>query len=125
MGWEGALMHVGVGRIDVPKYRAQFAQISAGVFCRAEIRLADDFHQRNSRPIKIDQAHAFGVDIFAGIFFDMDSREADSSRFVLTISRQIYIATFEHRSLVLTNLTALSKHRVEIAAALGSRARRV
>ena len=39
---ETAFFHLAVGRIDVTKYRAQLAQVSARVFCGAEVGLADD-----------------------------------------------------------------------------------
>src|SRR5258707_11566651 len=39
---EASFLHLAVGRIYVSKYRVQLAQISAGIFCGAEIRFADD-----------------------------------------------------------------------------------
>src|SRR6202158_734966 len=53
----------------------------------------------------------------------MDSREPDSARFAITICRQIDIATFANRSLVLTNLITLRQVGIEIALAIENRIR--
>ena len=45
---EAAFFHLAVGRVNVPKDRAQLAQVRAGVCCGAEIRLADDLDQRHA-----------------------------------------------------------------------------
>src|SRR5258708_7369403 len=39
------------GSLNISKYRAQLTQISAGIFCGAEIRFADDFDERHSRAV--------------------------------------------------------------------------
>ena len=58
--------------------RAERAQISPGFFGGAHVGFADDFQQRHAGAVEIDQTRvAVGVvNIFAGVLFHVDARQA-------------------------------------------------
>ena len=90
------------------------SQIGAGFRGGAQVGLADDFQQRHAGAIEIDEARvAMGVvDIFAGVFFHVDARQAHALR--RAVQLDVDVAAGADRQLVLANLIALGQIRIKV-----------
>jgi hypothetical protein len=90
---------------------------SVGFIGAAHVRLADDFDQRGAGTVEIDIGVFVGVletvvDALAGVVFHVDARNADA--FLHAVDFNVDPAMLGYRLIVLRNLVALGKIRVEI-----------
>src|SRR5690606_6116675 len=76
---ERAILHVAGGCPDVAQNATKSNEIFARLFGRREVRLADDFHQRHTRAVEIDQRAAIvGMHEPTGVFLNMHAGDATS-----------------------------------------------
>ena len=88
-----------------------------GLVGAAQVRLADDLDEGSAAAVEIDIGVAAGirkavVDALAGVVLHVDARHADSLR--RTIHHDIDVPMLGQRLIVLRNLIALGKIRIEV-----------
>ena len=115
-----ALSHPRVGNFRVAKNRMQRAQICARILGAAHVGLADDLDQRHARAIEVDQRAIGLMDVFAGVFLEMDSRQAHALG-LAALERDLDIAALADRRFVLADLIALRQVGIEVAFAIENR----
>ena len=111
---EAALFHVAVADLQVAQDRPQLAQVLAGGFRAADVRLADDFHQGNPGAIQVDPADGpvRVVNELAGIFFHVNT--GDANALGLAVQRDVQIAVGGNGQFVLRNLISFGQIRVKV-----------
>jgi len=82
---ELALLHVGVRHLQMAQHLAQAAEVGAGFFGRADLRLGDDLDQRSAGPVQVHVSHSAAgdrivVDVLRRVLFHVDAGEADRAR---------------------------------------------
>ena len=128
VGAHGAFVHIAVAGAEIAQDRTQLGQIGLGLVGGAQVRLGDDFHQRDAGAVEIDIAHRrmLVVHRFAGILFQMQPLDADLD--ILEIA--LLVRTDRHddrpladdRILVLRYLVALRQIGIEVVLAIENRA---
>ncbi len=115
VGPQAPLFHVAVAGAEIAQDRPELGQECTRLVGRAEIRLADDLHQRDPRPVEVDEAQrrVLVVDRLAGVLFEVKPLDADGDRIpVGQIDR--HCALPDDRLLVLGDLIALRQIRIEV-----------
>ena len=114
---QAAFLHVAVAHVEIFQDGLELLQVGPGLFGRAQVGGADDFHQRHAGAVQVDVAFAgvgkvFAMNGLAGVFFEVDTVEAYLP--VRAVNLDVQAAALDERLLKLRNLIPLRQVGVEI-----------
>ena len=120
---ERAFLHVAVADLEVAHQRVHLLEIGHGLFRRTHVGLGDDFDERRAGAVEIDAGllRQALVQRLAGVLFEMRARDADALLRAV-VEHDVQVSLGHHRQLVLADLVALGKVRVEVVLAREHRA---
>ncbi|OQA03501.1 MAG: hypothetical protein BWY69_00418 [Planctomycetes bacterium ADurb.Bin401] len=108
-----SLLHIRFRNAEKPNNPLQFYRKGFHFFRAVYIRLSHNLQQRRSRPVKIDLRCDARVDIFARVFFKMNSAYSDLLRRPAR-NWNFYIPVRPDWQIVLTDLIILRQIRIII-----------
>ena len=121
-----AFLHVAVAHFRVFEDLLQRVEVRVGLGGRAQVRLGNDFDQRDAAAVEIDVAPAVGigkafVQALARVVFHVQPRDADA--LFLALDFDLDPARQRQRQLVHRNLVALRQIGIKVVLARKARAR--
>mmetsp|Transcript_6545 Transcript_6545/g.11293 ORF Transcript_6545/g.11293 Transcript_6545/m.11293 type:complete len:246 (+) Transcript_6545:1091-1828(+) len=110
-----AVLHVAVAGAEVEHDLTQLHHVGRCLLGRADVRLGDDLHQRDSGAVEVDegQRRVHVMDRLACVLLQVDALDPDGARKAFAQFHQ-YFAFADDRVVKLTDLIALRQVRVEV-----------
>ncbi len=123
VGAQRPLLHVAVAGAEIAQDRAQLGHIGLGLLGVADVGLGHDLHQRHAAAVEIDMGHRRRpvVQQLAGVLLQMQPLDADG-RGLAAVELDDHLALADDRRLVLADLVALRRVRIEIVLPVEHRA---
>ena len=114
-----AFLHVAVANSEVAHERVDLAHVGRGLGGRAHVRLGHDLQQRRAGAVEIDpgQLAEALVHRLAGVLLEVGARDPDPPFLTRTVQLDVHVSPAHYGELVLADLVALGKIRIEVVLA--------